>query len=237
MVMAYFNWAPGISNGVPGIVSGLITAKLLGPKAALAIGVLNEAAGYAANSNFSSTGMPGMGTGSWTGGAASILGNPLLAIGALTGLSFLGGGGGIAGFGNQTGSLGSHLLWGNGVQDPGVFLPSTTLQNVPGRIATAQERSMDYVNQMGFGGNYDPGMLNPNWGGPRVLPDMIGNVLNNSSLTPNEKRMYDAIEDPTQRTMFLLQKHMQKQALIMQTLTNISHMLFETAKSIAQNIR
>jgi hypothetical protein len=55
--------------------------------------------------------------------------------------------------------------------------------------------------------------------------------------TSEEQALLDEIRDPVQRATLTLQKIMERENLLASILTNMSHMLYETAKSIATNLR
>jgi hypothetical protein len=54
---------------------------------------------------------------------------------------------------------------------------------------------------------------------------------------PEDQALLDEMSDPVRRATFTLQKIMKREKLLDTILTNISHMLYETANSIAQNRR
>jgi hypothetical protein len=66
---------------------------------------------------------------------------------------------------------------------------------------------------------------------------LVGSIANASLFTPAEQGLLNQISDPAQKATFVLQKMMQRESLLASVLTNVSHMLYDTARGIAQNIR
>jgi hypothetical protein len=58
-----------------------------------------------------------------------------------------------------------------------------------------------------------------------------------ASLSPAERAALEKIKDPEQRARQLLQLHMQKQALLATTQTNMAQMRRDMLKAVAQNLR
>jgi len=67
--------------------------------------------------------------------------------------------------------------------------------------------------------------------------DLVSDIVSATLFTPEEEALLAEIKEPVQRATFTLQKIMERENLKASILTNMSHMLYDTAKSIAQNVR
>jgi hypothetical protein len=73
--------------------------------------------------------------------------------------------------------------------------------------------------------------------GTRTM-DLVRDITTNGfALTPSEQKMYDEIEDPKQKRLFLLQKQMQWQSMLFQALSNMANMRHEAGMTAVRNLR
>lgn len=128
---------------------------------------------------------------------------------------------GMAGY---AGSLSTALP---GFMPGGMSMPFPMAGGMPITSAMPMAASMGMGGIAPIAGGFGMGGMDMALAGMASTPLMSG----------PEAMMFNAIQDPMQKQLFMAQLMLQRQQLMMQFLSNVSKMLFETSRSIVQNIR
>ncbi len=168
----------------------------------------------------------------------------------------------IAWFGRQLQNLGQSLV---GMGDrlrgtqtiPTVYDKSGVPLNVPGLVDGRAQYAAQWAGNYqipgyGYVGNnaylaqaygqtgaatINPGLTPGGETGPTLGLVNSLNAKGTALLSPTEKAIYDKIEDPKQKELFLLQKQLQWQQQLFTMLTNIAQMRHEAAMTTIRNYR